>query len=295
MSGKIKKIDHIKNMAVFQDFRWTSSLRDDGNNIAELKKLNLFYGRNYSGKTTLSRIFRALETGLISDKYSSPDFQLSFDGGSIATQNSLNGHGQVIRVFNEDFVRDNLRFIIDNEQTINSFAILGEDNAKLEEEIEKHEADLGNEEDKSGLMGVIFGAEEKFTESRKAHGDKSSILETKLRDKANRTGTGIKHHQSFGDANYNLPKMKKDITTVTQDTYSPLDDEQISKWHELLKEEPKLEIPESSSFGLQYSVISSKAKELIEKKIQASDPIQELLNDAVLATWVRTGREHHQI
>ena len=32
----------------------------------------------------------------------------------------------------------------------------------------------------------------------------------------------------------------------------------------------------------------------MKKKIQASDPIQELLNDAALSVWVRAGREHHQ-
>jgi len=294
MSGEIKKIDSIKNMAVFQDFRWASSLRDGGNNVAEFKRINIFYGRNYSGKTTLSRIFRALETGSISDKYSSPEFQLTFDGGSTSTQNSLSSHDQVVRVFNEDFVRDNLRFIVDDEQTINSFAILGEDNTKLEEEIEKHEAELGSEEDKSGLLGEFLGAEENFKKARKDHGDKSSELEGKLRDKANKAGTGIKHNKSFGDANYNVPKIKTDISTVTKDTYSPLSDEQVGKFHDLLREEPKSEIPESSTFNLQYSAIDSKAKELIEKKIQASDPIQELLNDAALATWVRTGRGHHQ-
>ena len=63
MSGGIKKIDLIKNMAVFRDFRWSSSVRDVGNNIAEFKQINILYGRNYSGKTTLSRIFRALECG----------------------------------------------------------------------------------------------------------------------------------------------------------------------------------------------------------------------------------------
>jgi len=209
MSGEIKKIDSIKNMAVFQDFRWASSVRDEGNNVAEFKKINILYGRNYSGKTTLSRMFRALETGSISDKYSSPEFQLSFDGGSNATQDSLNSHGQVVRVFNEDFVKDNLRFIVDDEQTINSFAILGEDNTKLEEEIEKHEAELGNEEDKSGLVGKLLDAEKEYNDARKAHSDKSSELEGKLRDKANKAGTGIKHNKSFDDANYNLPKIKK--------------------------------------------------------------------------------------
>ena len=154
-------------MAVFQDFQWSSSMRDDDNKIAEFKKLNILYGRNYSGKTTLSRIFRSLETDSISNKYNSPEFQLSFDGGSNATQNSLNNHGQVVRVFNEDFVKDNLRFIVDDEQPINSFAILGEDNAKLKEEVENHAAELGNEEDKSGLLGELFSTEEKFMRAQK--------------------------------------------------------------------------------------------------------------------------------
>ncbi len=294
MSGEIKKIDSIKNMAVFRDFRWASSLRDNGNNIAEFKRINILYGRNYSGKTTLSRIFRALETGSLSDKYSSPEFQLSFDGVGNVTQNSLNSHGQVVRVFNEDFVRDNLRFIVDDEQTINSFAILGKDNTKLEEEIKKYEAELGNEEDNSGLLGELLGAEDKFKEVGRTYEDKSSELEEKLRDKANKADTGIKHNKSFGDANYNVPKIKIDISTVTKNTYSPLADEQAGKFRDLLKEESKPKIAESSSFNLQCSAISSKAKELIEKKIQASDPIQELLNDAALAAWVKTGRGHHQ-
>lgn len=294
MSSEIKKIDSIKNMAVFQDFRWASSVKDDGNNIAEFKKINILYGRNYSGKTTLSRIFRALETGSISDKYSSPEFQLTFEDGSAATQNSLTSHGQVVRVFNEDFVRDNLRFIFDDEQTINSFAILGEDNTKLEEKIEKHEAKLGSEEDKSGLLGDLLGAKEKFTKAQNKHQDMSSELKKKLKAKANNPDTGIKHNKSFGNANYTVKKMEKDILTVSEDTYSPLTDEQVGKFRDLLREEPKPEILESSSFNLQYTAINSKAKELIEKKIQASDPIQELLNDAALATWVRTGRDYHR-
>jgi wobble nucleotide-excising tRNase len=294
MSGEIKKIDSIKNMAVFQDYRWSSSVRDEGNNIAEFKKINILYGRNYSGKTTLSRIFRALETGFISDKYNSPEFQLSFDGGSSVTQNSLSSHGQLVRVFNEDFVRDNLRFVIDDEQTINSFAILGEDNTKLEEEIAQLEAELGSEEEKSGLLGDLLSAQDEYKEAKKSHEDRSSELEGKLRDKANKAGTGIKHNKSFGDANYNVPKIKADIATVIKDTYSPITDEQVGRFHDLLREEPKPEIPELSLFKLQYSAIESEAKELIGKRIQASDPIQDLLNDAALSAWVRTGRGYHK-
>lgn len=101
MSGEIKKIDSIKNMAVFQDFRWDTSVRNHGNSVAQFKKINILYGRNYSGKTTLSRILRAMETGVLSDKYENPSFSVTFVDGAQATQNTLTTHGKKIRVFNE--------------------------------------------------------------------------------------------------------------------------------------------------------------------------------------------------
>ena len=294
MSDLIKKIDSIRNMAVFQDFRWASSVRDEGNNVAEFKKINIFYGRNYSGKTTLSRIFRAMETGTISEKYVSPEFQLSFESGANVTQSSLISHGQAIRVFNEDFVKENLRFIVDNENTINSFAILGEDNTKLEEEIKQHETELGVEEDKTGLVGKMLESAKSHSSAKKVHDDKSSSLKDKLKDKANKAGTGIKHNKAFGDANYNINKIEADIITVATDSYLQISSEQVAKHHELLKEDSKQTIPESTPFSLSYSTFVTKVKDLVEKKIQASDPIQELLNDAVLETWVRNGRDYHK-
>lgn len=294
MSVGIKKIDLIKNMAVFQDFHWVASVRDKSNNVADFKKINILYGRNYSGKTTLSRIFRAMETGFISDKYASPEFQLSFDGGANVTQSNPTNHGQIIRVFNEDFVKENLHFIVDDEHTINSFAILGEDNTKLEEDIKRHETELGSEEDKSGLIGKMLDTAEAYRLAKKECYDRSSSLEGKFRDKANKTGTGIKHNKAFGDANYNVTKIQTDITTVSSESYEQISSDQVNKFHELLKEEPKSEILESTPFGLQYFTFVTMAKTLVEKKIQASDPIQELLKDAVLETWVRNGREHHK-
>ena len=293
MNGEVKKIDSIKNMGIFQNFRWELSMGDCKNEIAEFKKINILYGRNYSGKTTLSRIFRALETGSIPDKYSSPEFKLSFDNGSNATQESLDKHDQVVRVFNEDFVRDNLYFFVDPEQNINSFAILGEDNTKLEEEIKRHEAELG-EEGKSGLEREFQDAREKYESHKKSRDDKQSGLDKKLRDKANNREYGIKYNKLFGDPNYNTSKLKEDIDAVTENTYSPLTDKQESDFRACLKDERKSKIQESSSFNLKYSELASEARELIEKKIHASEPIQELLNDAALAEWVRTGRDHHQ-
>lgn len=294
MSSSIIKIDSIKNIAIYKNFQWSSSVRDEGNNIAEFKNINVIYGRNYSGKTTLSRIIRSAEIGSLSDKYIAPEFKFSFDDGSNISQGSLTTHNHVIRVFNEDFVKDNLRFITDDEQTINSFAILGEENTRLEEEIEKNEIELGNDEDKSGLIGKYLEANEKHTNAERVHNQKASALEAKLRDKANKSGTGIKHNKVFGNANYNLTKIQQDIQKVTNDSYPSITDENVAANISLLKEIPKEEISKSSPFNLKYSSILIQAKELIEKKIQASAPIQGLLNDSVLAAWVRSGREQHE-
>ncbi|MFT6213508.1 MAG: wobble nucleotide-excising tRNase, partial [Alphaproteobacteria bacterium] len=53
----VKTIKEIKNFGTYKDFNWNKS------QIKELAGINIFYGRNYSGKTTLSRIFRAFELG----------------------------------------------------------------------------------------------------------------------------------------------------------------------------------------------------------------------------------------
>ena len=294
MSTWIKKIDNIKNMAVYKNFQWSKSVRDEGNNIAEFKKINIIYGRNYSGKTTLSRIVRAAETGVLSNKYTNPEFNFSFNDGTNISQSSINLHNHIIRVFNEDFVKDNLRFITDDEQTINSFAILGEDNARLEEKIVQNEEELGNHENKTGLIGRFLEAQQKYISEETNHTNKQSTLESKLRDKANKVGNGIKHNKVFGNANYNLIKIKNDIDTVSKDSYTPIVIETVEVYWSLLKEAPKGEISESTHFDLKYLSIAKRAKKLIEKKIQVSNPIQDLLNDSLLATWVRNGREYHK-
>lgn len=65
----IKKIKSINNFAVFQDFNWNSSVKNSNGTVIEFAKLNILYGRNYSGKTTLSRIFRAIETKRLPQNY----------------------------------------------------------------------------------------------------------------------------------------------------------------------------------------------------------------------------------
>lgn len=107
----ITKID-IEKFGLFNNYRWSQNIGND-DNLASLKKVNLIYGRNYSGKTTLSRILRCVEKKQIHEKYLDGKFAITNDQGNLITQSNLNCT-EKIRVYNTDFVKDNLSWLHDD-------------------------------------------------------------------------------------------------------------------------------------------------------------------------------------
>ena len=67
----LKKID-IKKFGLFNGFTWSQ-------NLGELKTVNIIYGRNYSGKTTLSRVFKSIENREVDQNYPDAEFSLLLD------------------------------------------------------------------------------------------------------------------------------------------------------------------------------------------------------------------------
>lgn len=290
----IKKIATIKNLAVFNDFDWDSIVRDRNNRPVHFKPLNIIYGRNYSGKTTLSRILCALETGKLSDKYTNSAFTVEFTDGTTVNQTSPKAHPYTVRVFNEDFVRSHLRVFFDDEHGIAPFAVLGDDNAELAEKLEAKEAELGPEEMPGSLLAREAERRTDWFTAQRDHKDAIEALEKQLRDKANAPGHGIKHNKLYGDANYDIRKIKDDIKTVRGKGYTPLAEAKADELKALLNETPKPEIPECTPLSLEYEAIVEEARSLVQRRITVSEPIQELLDDALLQEWVRAGREHHE-
>lgn len=202
-------------MAVYSDFNWDREVRDKkGNNIMSFKKINIIYGRNYSGKTTLSRIIRSLEIGSISDKYINPEFRIEFDEGiKPVTQESYKSHPFEVRVFNEDFIKDNLKFIANPDASINSFAILGDDNIRIEEEIKNLEVENFGADGISGIKGKYTEKNSEILKYDRERGQIDSALNDKLRRKAN---DDIKANPYYGDVRYNISKILEDIKKYLQ-------------------------------------------------------------------------------
>lgn len=297
MSVGIKKIDSITNMAVFQNFEWEKSFSNENNSVVGLSTINILYGRNYSGKTTLSRILRAMETGELSDKYENPSFNVTLADGMQITHTNLKNHSKKIRVFNEDFVRDNLRFITDPDDSIEPFAILGDDNNKIQKEIEELESELGASEEgnQTGLFAEKIEATSVFEKTGQELKKANAILEKQLSDKATDRKIGIKYKsERFGDQNYNINKLKNDIQKVLAEKYQKLTDEQLAQYENLISEKALQTIHPFQAPSLNASSLADKTEALAIKKISESNKIDELVKDAILNRWVNDGRDHHK-
>lgn len=117
-----KRINEIKNSEAFDSFEWKGP---------ELKQYNLIYGWNGAGKTTSSRIYRSVENGVIAPELGTSMFQLQTDGGSIKNKDVATPATDV-RVFNDDFVRDHLKF---SESKTKQILIAGKASVETENEI----------------------------------------------------------------------------------------------------------------------------------------------------------------
>lgn len=293
----ITKLKAIGNLAVFKDFVWDKTVLNDSGDICQFKDINILYGRNYSGKTSLSRILRAFETGVLSEKFENPAFIVSFEDGTELDQSNLNPQGKRIRVFNEDFVRANLRFITNPDDSIEPFAILGDDNNKIEKEIEALEAELGSKEEgkETGLYAQKIQAAQNVSIASASHEAAQNNLDKQLREKATDRSIGIKYKSDrFGDQNYDRQKLKNDIKTVLGPGYQALTNEQQSEYEKLINEKTNATVPSFKLIDFQFQKLAQEAEVLVIRKISESDKIEELVKDAILNRWVNEGRKLHK-
>lgn len=203
----------------------------------EFTKLNILYGRNYSGKTTLSRIFRAIETGQLPQNYEGIEFEIEDDQLNIVNQANLASFQGKIRVFNEDFVRAHLKFLIDPTAEIEPFAILGAENAQIQERIDLLEKEIGSHEEgkETGLCELAKVAEENRKRTEREWTSASKSYEARLTEKATDRRIGIKYNpEKFGDQNYNRSKLNDDIKYVLSDNYSDLNPKQKDAYEKLI-------------------------------------------------------------
>lgn len=112
----IEAIHRIKGLGVYADYK-------PAQGMAPFAMKNIVYGWNYSGKTTLSRIFAMLERKAPIPDMPAFEFEFKTDKGAVDHSNYQQTDLQV-RVFNVDFVNANLNFVGSH---FNPIFLLGEE------------------------------------------------------------------------------------------------------------------------------------------------------------------------
>lgn len=122
----LRSIEKIKGLGVYRSYSKPAGTQDFG-----IK--NLIYGWNYSGKTTLSRLFAQLESKSANPDLSGCEFTFGTAGDPITEKN----FGQCklsVRVFNSDFVRANLHF---DGGSFNPILLLGKESEEAQRKIDQ--------------------------------------------------------------------------------------------------------------------------------------------------------------
>lgn len=282
----INKID-IDKFGLFENFKWDIFV---GRNET-FRRLNIIYGRNYSGKTTLSRILNSIFEKNLPLNYENGIFTVAFSDGSVITQNNLStvNLNYNLRVYNSDFVKTNLSWLHKDDGTISPFTILGSKNIEIDAKIKDIDVLLGKLEENNGLLFDQQELLKTYNFKKNESQSNTKELDTKLTDKAR----DIKNNAPiYNVPTYQIRTIKEDIQeSIKQGELTP---EEITELKKLLKEEEKKTITSLQEIMPDFASQINQVNELLKKQIKPSEPILELVNNSLLQEWVRQGIDKHK-
>lgn len=96
----ITKINKLKRFGIYQNYTWGA--------IEDFKKKNLVYGWNYSGKTTLSKVFQVLEFKDKNRCFSGSEIEITINDSTntkTLNQDNLNTFPFTVKVFNSEYIK----------------------------------------------------------------------------------------------------------------------------------------------------------------------------------------------
>jgi len=263
----IRTIQVIKSFGVFNNFSWPTGL-------PEFKQYNLIYGWNYSGKTTLSRAFRCFEQKKPHVDFSGAQVQLRAIDGTVHHLSAPHA-APMLRVFNSDFVRENLSFADGSAAPI---LVLGA------EDIANRETLKAKKEELEAL--VLSRADNERKRSEKATAIEKAFTRV-ARD-------SIKN--LLGVPNYDKTRFEPRIIECknSPDSYL-LDDESFAQCLSIYRSTDKKPSLSAKVVSLSsVAEISEKTPSLLARIVTANNPIPRLKDDPTVERWVKEGRSLHE-
>jgi wobble nucleotide-excising tRNase len=122
----IKRIQKLEQIGIFNNFSADTPLPD-------FKKFNVIYGWNGSGKSTLSKVIGCIGKQKIEDCFPDGKISIKLDDGTILNENNLNSSRLKIKVFNQDFIENN----IDWKGSLNPILYISNEKIELKKEYDE--------------------------------------------------------------------------------------------------------------------------------------------------------------
>lgn len=272
---KILKFNEI-NFGSYENFKWDV-------NLEEFKIINIFYGRNYSGKTTLSRIARSFELKKKNEDFLEGKFTIELENGSSLNQDDAINSNLDIRVYNSDFAKENLNYLYDKKGNIKGFKSIGVEQKNIKEEIEKREEILAKINEK--LKNIQIN---QYDISKKQQ-DKMKTLNENLTNKAKVIKSSSNLTKQGND--YNRRNLEKDLVVIKNDVnIYILNDETQNKLVKILEDKEKQNINFTINFSKNnFQNILKHSSEILEKEIIIKENLTSELRQ-----WLEEGLKFHK-
>ena len=268
----IKKISKILNLGIFYDYQWDS-------NLPEFKRFNLIYGWNGSGKTILSQLLAALESGK-TETHPELEYKIQSDSGEF-TQNTE--YNKQIRVFNQDYIADNIDISSGKAKPI---FILGKENKELVKIIKEDEKTLKGDPDKKDDIGKI-----KELELKKKEIDRNEIE----RRKCFTNVAKVISTNTSGVSARNYRKNNAEQAFAHLKVKNILEESKIKDFAFTLKqlEKPALSELLIDTLSNRLEKVAANAKSLLNLTVETVI-IDRLKENPDLSNWVEKGISLHE-
>lgn len=266
----IDRISRLRNCGVFQDFSWPADLPNFG-------RYNLIYGWNWSGKTTLSRLLRALEMRIIpTDGQVTLSVSCHDVSGDDFAQATL-----PVRVFNRDFITESVFPVGGGD--VQPIFVVGKESVEKQRQVERLKADLAQ-------------AQRKFEFARSKKEDANKILDKFCIDGARVIKDTLRSSGESPYNNYDKADFRRRADKMASDMDKETHSLRETDRHKLLLQHratPKSKVSELTYRLPQLKELAASASELLSRTV-ISRVIDSLRGDPSLSEWVHQGLGLHR-
>ena len=296
---EIKKID-IKNFGCYKDYKQhdQSGIGNDFNN----GKVNIFYGRNYSGKSTYSKIFQSIELKKLPDKYGNIDFEIKLADQTIIKSNIIENNELPIdcKVFNQQFIDDNI--YLHNDNKLNSFQIsIGSNTNETLKKIEEIRLNkLKPIDDKLSKIEL------EISEKQEKVKGKEGTLDSKLRKIASKV-KNLKNPSVIIGNRYDIRDIKDEFKKHSSHfpTIPSLEDKEAVAeldqkieraktriFEDNISKPPKIDLTKSDK-SVDFKILLEDTKKLLYKVVSVNNILNEYKNNPEKINWIKHGVDIH--